>query len=255
MKKGFVLCVVLLLLSFGAGVSADVGVYDWEISRECDYDRYVATTDGGVNLRTEPSTNGAILCTVPDFVMLHISSESTDGWGYTNYNGEYGWVALSQLSSSYPTSETNRTVVVSASDGVNLREGPDVSYAKVRSAIPAGEVLTVTSIYSKKNWGYVTYDGVSGWIALSEVSAYDAAAAAAEQAQEEAVAEELEEAEEAEEEVEESDVVLLDPDEGENQNSSFLFIVIALVAIAVVITAAILLIILLSKSTKNKMRG
>ncbi len=251
MKKALVLCIVLLILSFGTGVFADVGIYDWDISRECDYDRYVATVDGGVNLRTEPSTDGTILCTVPDFVKLHITAESTNGWGSTTYNGSYGWVALSQLSSSYPASDTNRTVIVSASDGVNLREGPDVSYAMVRSAIPVGEVLTVTSIYSKKNWGYVSYNGDSGWIALSEVSDYDAAAAAAaEQPQEEAAAEEVTE---DLEEGGDTDVILLDPDEERDRNSSFLYIVIALIAIAVVITAAILLIVLLNKSTKKKM--
>ena len=252
MKKGLVLCILLLILSFSAGVFGDVGIYDWDVSRSCDYDRYVATIDGGVNLRTEPSTDGAILYTIPDFVMLHITAESTNGWGYTTYNGSYGWVALSQLSSSYPASDTNRTVVVSASDGVNLREGPDVSYAMVRPAIPVGEILTVTSLYSKKNWGYVTYNGDSGWIALSEVSDYDAAAAAAvEQEQEETAAEELEE---DREEGGNTDVVPADSDEEKDQNSSVLFIVIALIAIAVVITAAILLIVLLNKSTKNRLR-
>ena len=181
MKKIFCFCCCLLFLfSLSAGVLADAAVYDWEIQRDCSYDRYVATVDGGVNLRTEPTTQASIICTIPDFVRLRITMESTNGWGYTAYNGSEGWVALNQLSSSYPASDIHREVVVSASDGVNLREGPDVSYAKVRATIPTGTALTVTSLYSKKNWGFVTYDGTSGWIALSEVT--DAAAAKTQEA-------------------------------------------------------------------------
>lgn len=173
MKKTMFFCLLcVLLLGFSIGVSADAALYtDEDVTvKACDYDAYVSTVDGGVNLREEPTTKAPVIVTIPDFYSLHIESESSNGWGYTSYQGAHGWVALNQLSKSYPIKSVSMTVRVTASDGVNLREGPYTSYSKLRSAaIPAGEVLTVTGI-SKNNWGQVTYEGVTGWIALSQVN-------------------------------------------------------------------------------------
>lgn len=169
-KTVFLTLLCVLLLCFSGGVLADAAVYDWEVSRDCSYDAYVSTVDGGVNLRQEPTTAAPIICTIPDFVCLHISRESTDGWGYTGYNGASGWVALSQLSESYPIKSVSLNVKVTAADGVNLREGPYTSYNKLlSSAIPQGEVLKVTGV-SRNDWGKVTYQGITGWIALSQVT-------------------------------------------------------------------------------------
>ena len=93
MKKTLFLSLLcVLLLAFSGGVLADAAVYDWEVSENCSYDAYVSTVDGGVNLRVEPNTESSILCTIPDFVCLHISMESSNGWGYTDYNGNYGYL-------------------------------------------------------------------------------------------------------------------------------------------------------------------
>lgn len=168
-KTVFLTLLCVLLLCFSGGVFADAAVYDWDVSRECSYDAYVSTVDGGVNLREEPTVAASILCTIPDFVCLHISRESTDGWGFTSYDGVSGWVALSQLSESYPVESVLMNVKVTAADGVNLREGPYTSYDKLlSSAIPRGEVLKVTGV-SRNDWGEVTYQGITGWIALSQV--------------------------------------------------------------------------------------
>lgn len=67
-------------------------------------------------------------------------------------------------------------VQVTASDGlgVNMRSGPASTYDNVRSSpIPMGAILTVTKEETNsygKLWGYVTYDGVSGWISMTEVT-------------------------------------------------------------------------------------
>lgn len=164
----FLILMCVLLLGCSGGVFADAVVYDWEVERYCDYDAYVSTVDGGVNLREEPSVDGKIICKISDFVCLNITQETTDGWGYTSYDGYYGWVALSQLSMDYPITSVNQMVKVTASDGVNLREGPYTSYAKI-TAIPYGKVLKVTGI-SENNWGQVSYNGQSGWIAMNQVS-------------------------------------------------------------------------------------
>lgn len=245
MKKTFffsLLC--LLLLAFSAGVAADAAVYDWEVAESCSYEAYVSTVDGGVNLRVEPTTESAILCTIPDFVCLHITQETSNGWGFTEYNGDYGWVALSQLSRSYPIKSVSINVKVTASDGVNLREGPYTSYDKlISTAIPKGEVLQVTGI-SQNNWGQVTYKGVTGWIAMSQVTEVKANTSVP--ADEETDEDETEEEETIEPtETENATAELLD--DGESQSS---FPIVALfigLIIIVVIVAAVLIVVIVTK--------
>ena len=243
MKKTFFLSLFcLFLLAFSGGVLADAAVYDWEVSEDCNYDAYVSTVDGGVNLRVEPTTESSILCTIPDFVCLRITMETSNGWGFTEYNGDYGWVALSQLSKSYPIKSVSINVKVTASDGVNLREGPYTSYDKlISSAIPKGEVLQVTGI-SKNNWGQVTYKGVTGWIAMSQVTEVKANTSVP--------------ADEVEEETEEEETV--EPTETENATAELLdngepqssFPMVALfigLIIIVVIVAAVLIVVIVTK--------
>ena len=195
-----------------------------------------------MNLRVEPTTEAAILCTIPDFVCLHITMETSNGWGYTDYNGNYGWVALNQLSKSYPIKSVSMNVKVTASDGVNLREGPYTSYDKlISSAIPKGEVLQVTGI-SQNNWGQVTYKGVTGWIAMSQVTEVKANTSVP--------------ADEVEEETEEEETV--EPTETENATAELLdngepqssFPMVALfigLIIIVVIVAAVLIVVIVTK--------
>lgn len=244
MKKTFFLSLLcLLLLAFSGGVLADAAVYDWEIAQDCNYDAYVSTVDGGVNLRAEPSTQAAILCSIPDFVCLHISMESTNGWGYTSYNGNYGWVALNQLSKSYPIKSVSMNVKVTASDGVNLREGPYTSYDKlISSAIPKGEVLQVTGL-SQNNWGQVTYQGVTGWIAMSQVAEVKANTSVP--------------ADEEEDETEEEETV--EPTETENATAElldngepqsvfpFVALVVGLVLVIIALTAVLVVVIVTKK--------
>ena len=244
MKKTlFLTLLCVLLLTFSAGVLADAAVYDWEVYENCSYDAYVSTVDGGVNLRVEPNTESSILCTIPDFVCLHITMESNNGWGYTDYNGNYGWVALNQLSKSYPIKSVSMNVKVTASDGVNLREGPYTSYDKlISSAIPKGEVLQVTGL-SQNNWGQVTYKGVTGWIAMSQVTEVKANTSVP--------ADEVEEETEEEEtieptETENTTAELLD--NGEPQSSfPMVALFIGLIIIAVVVAAVLIVVIVTKK--------
>lgn len=243
MMKRFsiVLFSVFFLFLFSTGVLADAAAYDWDVGEETSYDVYVATTDGGVNLRYEGTTESGIICTIPDLVKLHISRESSSGWGYTVYNGNDGWIALSQVSRSYPMKEVTKPVVVSASDGVNLREGPCVSYDRLLSSvIPTGTELTVTGLYTPCGWGQTTYNGVTGWIAMSEVKDYVPETV---EQQEESV----EEIEELTEDVIESDeVTLVQTDDGHERNMTLIYILLGLI-IVIVATAAVIIIRILKK--------
>lgn len=58
-------------------------------------------------------------------------------------------------------------VVVTASDGLNIRQGAGTSF-DILSEVPCGTVLRVTHWTSggAYKWGLIEYDGILGWIAL-----------------------------------------------------------------------------------------
>lgn len=73
-------------------------------------------------------------------------------------------VEIYQLNSS---KEVDYFVKVTASDGLNIRQGAGIKYNKL-GAVPFNEVVKVTRFTSggAYKWGLVEYDGIKGWIAL-----------------------------------------------------------------------------------------
>ena len=75
---------------------------------------------------------------------------------------------------SYPA---DYDVVVSAPDGgVNLREGLGTEYNILYHMIPNGTVLHISADGQTSNngwWGNTCYNGIYGWIALSQVTVLD----------------------------------------------------------------------------------
>ena len=185
-----ILTFCLILLSFNMTVNAAYA----QCSYPADYDVVVSAPDGGVNLREGLGTEYNILYhMIPNGTVLHISADgqsSNNGWwGNTCYNGIYGWIALSQVTvldepieevsqetvstSSYGY-DVSYDVVVSAPDGgVNLRGGVGTSYEILYHMIPNNVTLHISKEAQASNgnyWGYTYYDGIYGWIALSQVS-------------------------------------------------------------------------------------
>ena len=167
-----VLLGVILVFSAGITAFADAMAYDVE---QAGYYVYVLTPDGGLNMRNGPGTeyNKVLSSTIPDYTRLYIELVSKN-WGYTSYNGTYGWVALSQTTTKAPEQHSKTpagyTVYVTTPDGgLNIRSGPGTSYDKVMNGrIPDYEALYIE--YTSNGWGYTTYNGYSGWVALSQTS-------------------------------------------------------------------------------------
>lgn len=74
-------------------------------------------------------------------------------------------ISLYQLNSSI---KTNYRVKVTASNGVNIRQGAGTGY-RILGAVPFGAILNVTKYTSGGNhkWGLIEYNGIKGWIALT----------------------------------------------------------------------------------------
>lgn len=101
--KRIILILSILLLTVCSSVSsvfADAADYDIQ---NAGYYVYVATPDGGLNMRYGPGTEYDKVTEnrIPDGVRLYI--ELTSGhWGYTSYNGNNGWVTLRQTTTTPP---------------------------------------------------------------------------------------------------------------------------------------------------------
>lgn len=80
-------------------------------------------------------------------------------------------VEIYQINSS---KEVDYFVQVTATDGLNIRQGAGVSYNKL-GAVTFNEVVKVTRFTSggAYKWGLTEYDGIKGWIALDYTKKID----------------------------------------------------------------------------------
>lgn len=110
MKKFLTFGIVIMLLFLTiVPAFADAASFPME---PADFYVYVATPDGGLNLRDGPDVKYAKVMdgTIPDGVKLYIKYTSGN-WGFTEYNGYHGWVALKQTSDTPPVVSQVQQVV------------------------------------------------------------------------------------------------------------------------------------------------
>lgn len=105
MKRKIYAVMMVFVLSWCMAVPiwADAAV-DWYPEEQAvDYYVLVSAPDGGVNLRYGPGVEYDRLMDymIPNDVYLHVtqSAQASNGnyWGYTEYQGMYGWIALTQV--------------------------------------------------------------------------------------------------------------------------------------------------------------
>ncbi len=194
MKKVLSLIVLIMLVSMltAGSAFADAMVINSD-EHAADYYVTVSAPDGGCNFRYGPGVEyGQIIANmIPNGTELHVTREASasngNPWGFVEYGGNWGWIALSQVSvtsrpssgSSAPAVSSSATrasydVRVAASDGgCNIRYGAGVSYDRLmNNMIPNGAVLHIyweETNSSGVTWGFTTYNNMNGWIALTEV--------------------------------------------------------------------------------------
>ena len=120
MKKFLTVGIVIMLLFLTiVPAFADAASFPME---PADFYVYVATPDGGLNLRDGPDVKYAKVMdgTIPDGVKLYI--KYTSGiCGFTEYNGYRGWVALKQTSETPPAvSQVQQVVTEVHTQGVTI---------------------------------------------------------------------------------------------------------------------------------------
>lgn len=269
MKKILLVVSMVMVIFFtcaAPAVFADAIAYDID---DAGYYVYVKTPDGGLNMRNGPGTDYNIISSkrIPDGTRLYIDFKS-DNWGYTKYNGIEGWVALKQTTKTPPATPTPTKkptpspepvketaeyyVYVSAPDGkLNLRTGPGTDYNTVDDySIPNNTFLYIEEVVG--TWGYVTFDGREGWVALKQTTKADPPTTTA-PSQEELTPLEDEEAEEQEEPANEQEESKSKDSEEEKAGNSSLIRQICLIAVLLLmIVAASLSIVIIINSKKKQ---
>src|SRR5829696_10034743 len=136
-----------------------------------------------LNLRQQPSLDGAVLRFIPAQAPVHRGSGAvTNGYAPVTYDGVSGWaVALGLVATpeeaaaaTAPTTTVPTTTAPAAAPAVSgdirvtlspltLRGGPGVD-AEPILVIPEGGRLTLTQEGAEDGYVTVNYDGVTGWV-------------------------------------------------------------------------------------------
>ena len=185
---------MLLALLLCQSAFADAAADWYPSNNSTSYNVQVSAPDGGCNLRYGPGVHydRIINYMIPNGTILYITREAqaSNGnyWGYTQYNGYYGWVALSQCSVWYGSTANSSSgttyssgspthacydVQVSAYDGnLNIRYGAGTSNDRLTTnPIPNGTRLHIfyEEMASNGNyWGFTSYNNMNGWVALTQ---------------------------------------------------------------------------------------
>lgn len=139
----------------------------------------VTASDGFLTIRQDNSTSSTALATIPTNTIVTVTKYDKNGnWGKVTYNGTSGWINLYNVektsSSSYnsdsnlTTTLSNDVYLIAAPDGsLAMRSSPTTSATKLCD-VPNDQYITVTkySYDGKWDWGYVTYNGQTGWVCL-----------------------------------------------------------------------------------------
>ncbi len=148
----------------------------------------VAAKDGGVNLRSGPSTDDEILIKmIKNDVVLPVTDGVTyeatgKDWYETYYDGEWGFVAESEVDRIEEEDVDPEDIMffleIASKDGnANIREEDgtesDVLFSKVKNGTVLYCIDGATREDNGKVWLKVIYQGEMGWISESQIKYLD----------------------------------------------------------------------------------
>lgn len=202
MAKGLLVMMLGLLMS--VNVMADVQTGRTEPDYSTDYYMIVESKAGGIDIYSQPDLESTKLNEdqIPNGTALHIEGEVEDSennrtWGYTEYHGMYGYVALDECRPADSRKEAIESeLYIAGKDHVNyntdydvkayaeedsqkLYQGPGTKYGEVPGVreIENGETLHITEdaeMVDGSHWGVTTVDGTEGWVDLEKTEEWAA---------------------------------------------------------------------------------
>lgn len=128
----------------------------------------VKTTDGSLNVRSEPSSTATIVGTLASGDQVYIY-ETNNSWGKVSCGEGFGWINLNYaqaVKSSELSFENNIGYhrVATVSSALNVRGTPSASGEWLGSLAKG----TVVYVYEESNgWGRISHNGLNGWLSLT----------------------------------------------------------------------------------------
>lgn len=176
-----------LLISHGTCLADWVNdIYTLEDGKDVSYignvgrqGLFYTAPDGGVNMRCGAGVeyDKVLPDMIPNGTVLTVTQEAVasngNSWGYTNYNGTYGWIALTQVTKYEEPTEgapiPHTRYVINCNESITLRTNPDVNAAEI-CQIPLG---TAVATFGDAGNGFISvyYQGSSGYCLASYLSA------------------------------------------------------------------------------------
>lgn len=106
---------------------------------------------------------------IPDGTVLKITRETSSGWGLVSMNGKYAWIQMDKTAPHTAETDVDQYgiyyVYVLSDGGRGLELWGNEKGKNLCAVIPDCIKLTVRE--TRGNYGYVSYDGISGWIDLN----------------------------------------------------------------------------------------
>ena len=140
-----------------------------DLPKETLYSAGVYETTSELSIRASASASGTYISSVPKGTDIFVTSVSESGWGYTSYNGSYGYVNLNYATPTgdLPESANSTTGIYTVKTDINMRIASAHNSSMV-TMIPANTTFYVTTVSG--GWGYTKYMNYTGWINLSDAT-------------------------------------------------------------------------------------
>ncbi len=135
----------------------------------------ITTDDTPLRLREQPSTKQNAIDEIPKGSTVEVLAVY-DGWGYTSYNGTYGWISLDYtefISATTPNTTNNpgKYIINTQTDPLGIRS--QVNDGSRVDEIPKGETVDILAVCKgdEGEYGFVKYNETFGWLSFEKLKA------------------------------------------------------------------------------------
>ncbi len=130
----------------------------------------VVTANGGLNVRSGPSTSASILGVLRTGEVVTVVGASSGGWTTVSYGGRTAYVASAYLASdssaaTAPTTTASPTGTAWTTAALNVRSGPSLS-SPVVTVVSSGTQVTLTG-ESSNGYRSILFAGTTRWVSAA----------------------------------------------------------------------------------------
>lgn len=158
--------VAALITTFGAVAGVAYGAAAFA-------DPYTVKANGGLNVRSGPGLNHAILGTLPTGTAIDSTGPSQNGWMPITYQGRQGWVSDVYLTATGVGNAPSGTVPAERGSAyttapLNVRTGAGLSF-RVVTVLRKGAKVETTGV-TGNDYSQIVHDGQLRWVSSRYIS-------------------------------------------------------------------------------------